>query len=358
MSDLVFEVEVDAPEVDVSVEEPVVAAVFVGTVGPQGPKGDKGDPGDRGLPGADGAVGPSTVSDSVLTIQHAGDLTKQLRFSASGISSETTRTLSVPNADTTLVGTNTSQAITNKDFTGVGNVWPTFNQNTTGSAAKLVTPRLIANGVTFDGSSDVDAVTAATVGHQWQPPAYVAGQYYYCNSYAATSTGASANGVLRVSPWVVTGSVVVDRLFIELTSAGDANSVVRLGIWANDSSTGKPSTLVLDAGTISTGSGNAGNVTGGTPGVYEIAVSKALTPGLYWVGAVTQGVSVTNPILRTISTTLVNWRIPLGTTLPGTAGVVSGWSTTGVTGALSNFGTASIIGTGGTAPARVGFRVM
>lgn len=40
MSDLVFEVEVEVPEVDVSVVEPVVAALVV--AGPQGPPGVTG----------------------------------------------------------------------------------------------------------------------------------------------------------------------------------------------------------------------------------------------------------------------------------------------------------------------------
>jgi hypothetical protein len=54
----------------------------------------------------------------------------------------------------TIVGTTDTQALTNKDLTGVGNTFPTFNQNTTGSAAKLTTPRTIA-GVSFDGSANI-----------------------------------------------------------------------------------------------------------------------------------------------------------------------------------------------------------
>lgn len=51
----------------------------------------------------------------------------------------------------TLTGT---QALTNKDLTGSGNTFPTFNQNTTGSAAKWTTARNLA-GNSVDGSANV-----------------------------------------------------------------------------------------------------------------------------------------------------------------------------------------------------------
>jgi hypothetical protein len=54
----------------------------------------------------------------------------------------------------TVVGTSDTQALTNKDMTGVGNTFPTFNQNTTGSAAKWTTPRTLA-GNSVDGSANV-----------------------------------------------------------------------------------------------------------------------------------------------------------------------------------------------------------
>lgn len=53
-----------------------------------------------------------------------------------------------------LVGTTDTQALTHKDLTDASNTFPTLNQNTTGSAAKLTTARNI-NGVAFDGSAAV-----------------------------------------------------------------------------------------------------------------------------------------------------------------------------------------------------------
>lgn len=60
---------------------------------------------------------PSTFSDAAFRIQDNGDATKQLAFEVSGISTGTTRTITVPNASTTLVGTDTTQTLTNKTLT-------------------------------------------------------------------------------------------------------------------------------------------------------------------------------------------------------------------------------------------------
>ncbi|WP_276979245.1 hypothetical protein, partial [Flavobacterium filum] len=54
------------------------------------------------------------ISDSLFTVQDNADATKQLRFEVSGITTATTRTLTVPNADTTIVGTDVAQTLTNK----------------------------------------------------------------------------------------------------------------------------------------------------------------------------------------------------------------------------------------------------
>lgn len=56
------------------------------------------------------------------------------------------------------VGTTDSQALTNKNLAGAGNTFPTFNQNTTGSAAKLTTARTI-NGTAFDGTANITITT-------------------------------------------------------------------------------------------------------------------------------------------------------------------------------------------------------
>lgn len=60
-------------------------------------------------------------------------------------------TIAIDSTVATLTG---SQVLTNKDLTSGTNTFPTFNQNTTGSAAKWTTARLLA-GNSVDGSANV-----------------------------------------------------------------------------------------------------------------------------------------------------------------------------------------------------------
>lgn len=62
-----------------------------------------------------------TVKDTNFTIQDDGDTTKQLKIQASGITTATTRTLTAPDANTTIVGTDATQTLTNKTISGASN---------------------------------------------------------------------------------------------------------------------------------------------------------------------------------------------------------------------------------------------
>lgn len=104
-----------------------------------------------------------TLKDTLFTLQNASDITKQLRFQLSGLTTATIRTLTIPDTSDTLVTLAATQALTHKDLTGTGNTFPTFNQSTTGSAATLTTPRSIY-GNNFDGSAALAQIIASTFG--------------------------------------------------------------------------------------------------------------------------------------------------------------------------------------------------
>jgi hypothetical protein len=70
----------------------------------------KGDTGNTGPPGP---PGPSTVADDVFRVQDNGDATKQLAFEVSGVTTATTRTLTVPDLSGTIgVITTTTNTVT------------------------------------------------------------------------------------------------------------------------------------------------------------------------------------------------------------------------------------------------------
>jgi hypothetical protein len=59
-----------------------------------------------------------TVTDTGLTIQDSGDVTKQLQLDAGSITPGALRVLTAPNANTTIVGTDVAQVLTLKDIDG------------------------------------------------------------------------------------------------------------------------------------------------------------------------------------------------------------------------------------------------
>ena len=59
----------------------------------------------------------STLDDDNFTLQDNGDTTKKAQFQCSGISTSTTRTFTFPDANATLVGTATTDTLTNKTLT-------------------------------------------------------------------------------------------------------------------------------------------------------------------------------------------------------------------------------------------------
>lgn len=222
--------------------------------------------------------------------------------------------------------------------------------------------RISASGVTFPSQAtqaELDAVQAELDAHESATtsalagkapmatayPAFKSGHYYYAGSPGGNATsGALGNGTPRVLPMIVPYAVSIAKIGAEFTVAGDNVSILRLGVW-NDDGTGIPGTLALDAGSISTGTSDSGTVaTGGTPGTYEITLGSplVLTPGLYWLGAVVQGVTVTQPTIRIALAAGMSLPISQLTTKPGTGFNSCGFAGASQTGALATFATPAV----------------
>ncbi len=111
---------------------------------------------------------------------------------------------------------------------------------------------------------------------------WVAGRWYNAQIVGATTTSNATASELRLLPFYLQGSRTIDRIGCNVTTAGTAGHVARLGIYNADAATGLPTTVLVDAGTVAVD----------TTGVKEVAVS-ATTHGLHWLGLTAQSGSFT-----------------------------------------------------------------
>jgi hypothetical protein len=93
-------------------------------------------------------------------------------------------------------------------------------------------------------------------------------------SYTTPTSTVQNRSQLRSIPFIVSKTITLDRIGMEITTGGSAGSLVRLGIYASTNSI--PDALVLDAGTIA----------GDSATFQSIVINQTLTAGLYWLTSI------------------------------------------------------------------------
>jgi hypothetical protein len=138
----------------------------------------------------------------------------------------------------------------------------------------------------------------------------------------ATATATTAYQNMRLIPFYVPESTTFTRIAVRV-STGVGGSVYRMGIYSSDSND-EPSSLVLDAGTVSTpGAGS-----------YAITISQTLSAGLYWLAGVHQTNQGTGLVIRIAATTQGSF-LPSGTVSGGiNANPLTCFQVASVTGSL------------------------
>ena len=162
--------------------------------------------------------GSGEFADNLFRVTDNSDNTKKVALEVSGVTTGTTRTLTVPDASGTIALTSNIPA---------------------------------AGGYNDNGGYRTN--------------------YYYVGVGQAGGRSATASlgpNILIAVPFVVGADETFTRIGVEVTTLSSGKAA-RLGIynWAN----GVPTTLVLDAGTIDTT----------TTGLKEVTISQALTRGVY-----------------------------------------------------------------------------
>jgi hypothetical protein len=142
-----------------------------------------------------------------------------------------------------------------------------------------------ANGTALSGAatSGQALIANGAGGSSWSNPktydntGYVTNRYYFGLSASPGSGASHLANQLYGRVFTVGKQATFTRIGIEVTTGHASNA--RLGIYNFDG--GIPTSLVLDAGTVSAAS----------TGAKEITISQALSPGLYVVAAVFESAS-------------------------------------------------------------------
>lgn len=115
---------------------------------------------------------------------------------------------------------------------------------------------------------------------------WVSGRFYSSASTAlATTTGAMSANRIYLMPIYFPQSRAVDQIAINVSLAGTAGHVVRLGLYNSSASTLLPTTVKVDAGTAAVDS----------TGVKALTIATALS-GLFWLAVCSQsGQATTTP---------------------------------------------------------------
>lgn len=115
------------------------------------------------------------------------------------------------------------------------------------------------------------------------------GRYYYSYSQGiVTTSNILGNNTLRFHPQIIPpGGMTIDRVGVEVSVAGNAGAVIRLGVYT-DTGNGLPSTLIADFGTIAAD----------TTGVLELTTTQAIPAGIIWWATAVQSAATTQPTVR------------------------------------------------------------
>lgn len=174
-------------------------------------------------------------------------------------------------------------------------------------------------------------------------PPYVTGRVYSNVTVGPGQTYAEASLALIWHPFPP--GTVLAEITENVTTAGTAGAVRRLGAYAHDASTGRPGSLLWDGGTYDAT----------TTGFKTIVISGGLTlTSAYgvWLGGATQGAAGTRPVITGVNA----HQTAVSQATAGSVAILVGYEQTSVTGALPGTFTATpnLVGAGSYQLVKIG----
>lgn len=242
-----------------------------------------------------------SVLDTEFTIKDNSDTTKKVAFEVSGVTTATTRTLTVPNENTTIVGTDATQALTNKTINAASNtvsnlatsmfatnVIDTDTSLTANSDIRIATQKATkayADNIAAAGVTkliDTSMVAGMDMNGSSTPKVVFIGngtQYTLLSESAATDQtlgDSSTYTKLAVEFVINTADTKFDVVSISIAKTGSPVDNFKVSIQADSASS--PSGIDLVSATLAGGTITSGFVS------YDFALPYQFSStGTYWI---------------------------------------------------------------------------
>lgn len=190
-----------------------------------------------------GNTNTATFKDTLFTLQDDSDTTKQAQFQLSGITTGTTRVITMPDASITIVGTTATQTLTNKTLTSPAITGGTIDNSTI--TVDSIAGHTTAGTVTVGGlqitsgvlNTNNSVVTTNLADGAVTPAKLVAGSGtgWAWQSWTPTWTNLTVGNGNVVAKYVQTGKKVTCRILFTFgsTSAISGDVAFTLPVTAN-----------------------------------------------------------------------------------------------------------------------------
>jgi len=232
-----------------------------GPQGPQGPTGPQGLQGTQGNPGAQGAQGPTGSTGLKGDKGDKGDTGATGATGAKGdtgdIGAQGPSGVVTVNAPLTNAGTSSAANLS-------------ISAGTTSAAGALQLTDSVSSTSTTTAATPAAVKTAYDLA-LLQPVLKLQSGQFRRTPYPGNSSFAMSPNVTYYTPIYIPQSTDFDRLACR-TGTFNASNTVRLGIYSDLN--GRPSSLILDAGTVSASAATTD---------YLITISQTLETGVYWL---------------------------------------------------------------------------
>jgi hypothetical protein len=339
------------------------ATGVTGPTGPSGPSGPAGATGATGPTGPSGAAGASGAQGNKGGLQYLYTTYDQWVYDEGFVNPGYVAPNNSTNATTTQIIMSSVDKLGSNFATYLGQwddsttslnrgyiiITSNVNATTTNAVFRIIgettiqsdfTPRYVFSVAFVSGTGTFAAdaplsIEFSRTGDIGISTLEMVPTYYYRPSGSNSSATATINRVGYMAIFVPT-TTTIDRIVCRTGSSFSGSptaGIVRLGIYRDTA--GKPSSLVVDAGTVSATAANTN---------YEITINTSLSPGIYWLAFVSQQTATNATYVSFLSP---SYQFTIGQTATPTSGA-AGWYTDTVSGALPS--TATITGTVNNTP--------